>query len=148
MRSCITTATTGSAAKASFHFVSRIKYAMDAITSFSYKPLRFSFVLSGLSLFASFVLLIAALVSAGPLNPVVYGMAASVFFVGSMVLLSAGILGEYIGRVYDEVRHRPLSIISQVYAAGEAAYRSQPARPVAVKSNGQSGDLEIISPAV
>ena len=35
-------------------FVSRIKYAMDAITSFSYKPLRFSFVLSGLSLFALF----------------------------------------------------------------------------------------------
>ena len=82
------------------------------------------------------------------LNPVVYGMAASVFFVGSLVLLSAGILGEYIGRVYDEVRHRPLSIIAQVYAAGEAAYRAQPARPMAVKSNGQSGDLERISPAV
>jgi len=129
-------------------FVSRIKYAMDAITSFSYKPLRFSFVLSGLSLFGSFVLLIAALLSTGPLNPVVYGMAASVFFVGSLVLLSAGIIGEYIGRVYDEVRHRPLSIIAQVYAAGEAAYRAQPARPMALKSNGQSGDLERISPAV
>ena len=38
-------------------------------------------------------------------------------------------MGEYIGRVYDEVRHRPLSIISKVYAAGEAAYRAQPARP-------------------
>jgi hypothetical protein len=57
-------------------------------------------------------------------------------------------MGEYVGRVYDEVRRRPLSIISQVYAAGEAAYRSQPARPVAVKSNGQNGDLERISPAV
>ncbi|MGA9814566.1 MAG: glycosyltransferase family 2 protein [Terriglobales bacterium] len=129
-------------------FISRIKYAMDAITSFSYKPLRFSFVLSGLSLFASFVLMITALVSAGPLNPVVYGMTAAVFFVGSLVLLSAGIMGEYIGRVYDEVRHRPLSIIAQVYSAVEAGYRAQPARPIAVKSNGQNGDLERISPAV
>ncbi|MGH9548233.1 MAG: hypothetical protein ACRD3W_02615, partial [Terriglobales bacterium] len=128
-------------------FISRIKYAMDAITSFSYKPLRFSFVLSGLSLFVSFVLMITALVSDGPLNPVVYGMTASVFFVGSLVLLSAGIMGEYIGRVYDEVRHRPLSIIAQVYSAG-AAHRAQPARPMAVKSNGQNGDLERISPAV
>ncbi len=89
-----------------------------------------------------------ALVSAGPLNPVVYGMTSAVFFVGSLVLLSAGIMGEYIGRVYDEVRHRPLSIIAQVYAAEEAAYRAQPARPIAVKSNGQNGDLERISPAV
>ena len=64
MRSCITTGTTGSAAEGKLSFVSRIKYAMDAITSFSYKPLRFSFVLSGLALFASFVLLIVALVSA------------------------------------------------------------------------------------
>ena len=69
-------------------------------------------------------------------------MTASVFFVGSLVLLSAGIVGEYIGRVYDEVRHRPLSIIAQVYAAEKAAYRPQPARPVAVKANGQNSDLE------
>jgi dolichol-phosphate mannosyltransferase len=129
-------------------FVSRIKYAMDAITSFSYKPLRFSFVLAGLALFASFVLMISAVVSAGPVNPVVYGMTAAVFFVGSLVLLSAGIMGEYIGRVYDEVRRRPLSIIAKVYAAEEATYRAHPARPVSVKSNGQSGDLERISPAV
>ncbi len=129
-------------------FVSRIKYAMDAITSFSYKPLRFSFVLAALALFASLVLVIAAAISAGPLNPVVYGMTAAVFFVGSLVLFSAGIMGEYIGRVYDEVRQRPLSIIAKVYAAEEAAYRAHLARPIAVKSNGQNGDLERISPAV
>ena len=129
-------------------FVSRIKYAMDAITSFSYKPLRFSFVLSGLSLFASFVLLIVALVSAGPLNPVVYGMTASVFFVGSLVLLSAGIMGEYIGRVYDEVRHRPLSIIAQVYAAEKAAYRAQTGTAHGGEVERTNSDLERISPAV
>jgi dolichol-phosphate mannosyltransferase len=40
-----------------------------------------------------------------------------VFFVGGMLLLCLGVLGEYIGRVYDEVRSRPLSIISKVHAS-------------------------------
>jgi dolichol-phosphate mannosyltransferase len=98
-------------------FLSRIKYAMDAITSFSYKPLRFSFLLSGLSIFAAFFLGIAALMSRSSLNPLAYGVAASVFLVGGLLLLCGGILGEYVGRVYDEVRGRPLSIINNVFRA-------------------------------
>ena len=43
------------------------------------------------------------------------GVAAAVFFVGGLLLLSLGVLGEYIGRVYDEVRNRPLSLISHVH---------------------------------
>ena len=39
------------------------------------------------------------------------------FFVGGLLLLCLGVLGEYIGRVYDEVRSRPLSIISNVHRA-------------------------------
>jgi dolichol-phosphate mannosyltransferase len=128
-------------------FLSRIKYAMDAITSFSYKPLRFSFVLAGFAVCISMVLAISALVSSSPFSPVAYGMTSAIFFLGSLLLLSAGIMGEYIGRVYDEVRRRPLSIISKVYEA-EAAYRSLPGRPKAVKPNGQNGEMERISPAV
>jgi dolichol-phosphate mannosyltransferase len=45
------------------------------------------------------------------------GVGASVFLVGGLLLLSMGILGEYLGRVYDEVRSRPLSIISRVHRA-------------------------------
>lgn len=128
-------------------FLSRIKYAMDAITSFSYKPLRFSFVLSGLAVCVSLVLAVSALVSSSPVSPLAYGMTSAVFFLGSLLLLSAGIMGEYIGRVYDEVRRRPLSIISKIYDA-EATYRGLPARPMAVKANGQSSDMERIFPAV
>ncbi len=128
-------------------FLSRIKYAMDAITSFSYKPLRFSFVLAGFAVCISMVLAISALVSSSPFSPMAYGMTSAIFFLGSLLLLSAGIMGEYIGRVYDEVRRRPLSIISKVYEA-EAAYRSLPGRPKAVKPNGQNGEMERISPAV
>ena len=47
-------------------------------------------------------------------------MAAAVLFVGGMLLLCLGVLGEYLGRVYDEVRNRPLSIINRVYTAADA----------------------------
>jgi hypothetical protein len=44
-----------------------------------------------------------------------YGVAAAIFLVGGFLLLCVGVLGEYLGRVYDEVRSRPLSIINKVY---------------------------------
>jgi glycosyltransferase involved in cell wall biosynthesis len=100
-------------------FLSRIKYAIDAITSFSYKPLRLSFVLAGFSIFIAAMLGVLSIASNSPLNPLGYGVAAAIFLVGALVLLSLGVLGEYLGRVYDEVRSRPLSIINKVYYASQ-----------------------------
>ncbi len=96
-------------------FVSRIKYAMDAITSFSYKPLRMSFALFGLSTALAAVLLLSMLLASKPVTVAALGITAAVFFTGSLLLLSVGVLGEYVGRVYDEVRDRPLSLISRVH---------------------------------
>jgi len=98
-------------------FVSRIKYAMDAITSFSYKPLRLCFGLACAA--AGLFLLLAAgsLFASTALATVGLGVMAAVFLVGSALLFCLGILGEYVGRVYDEVRARPLSIIDQVFRA-------------------------------
>jgi dolichol-phosphate mannosyltransferase len=101
-------------------FLSRIKYATDAITSFSYKPLRVSFALAGLSFGSAAILALTALLTNSTLGPVGYGLAASVFLVGSLLLFCLGILGEYLGRVYDEVRARPHSIISRVHRAEPA----------------------------
>ena len=96
-------------------FMSRIKYAMDAITSFSYKPLRMSFALAGFSTLLALILGIFTLGSHSPTNAMAYGVSAAIFMVGALMLLCMGVLGEYIGRVYDEVRSRPLSIINKVY---------------------------------
>ena len=79
-------------------FMSRIKYAMDAITSFSYKPLRLSFALFGLSGSAAVLMMLMMLAVKSPVT-----------------VAALGVLGEYVGRVYDEVRNRPLSLISQVH---------------------------------
>src|ERR1035437_7142502 len=93
-------------------FLSRIKYAMDAITSFSYKPLRLSFILFILSSSVAVLLAFLMLFTKSSVATAGFAVAASVFFVGGMLLLCLGVLGEYLGRVYDEVRSRPLSIIS------------------------------------
>jgi len=102
-------------------FMSRIKYAMDAITSFSYKPLRLCFALSMASLILVPVLGIIAVFVGGPVVTASLALGAAIFLVGGLVLMCLGILGEYLGRVYDEVRERPLSIIQQVYRAAEIA---------------------------
>jgi polyisoprenyl-phosphate glycosyltransferase len=94
-------------------FLSRIKYATDAITSFSYKPLRLSFVLAALSVFASASLAVAAALHRG--SSLGYEVSASVFLTGAFILVVLGIVGEYLGRVYDEVRRRPVSLINTVY---------------------------------
>ena len=96
-------------------FLSRIKYAMDAITSFSYKPLRLSFALFFFAGSVAALLALFMLLSKNPVETVGLGVASSVFFVGGLLLLCMGVLGEYLGRVYDEVRSRPLSIISKVH---------------------------------
>jgi hypothetical protein len=96
-------------------FVSRIKYAIDAITGFSYKPLRLSFLLFAASLFSAFVTLLMLLFATDPIETAALAVAGAVFIASGFVLLAIGVLGEYVGRIYDEVRDRPLSLISHVY---------------------------------
>jgi polyisoprenyl-phosphate glycosyltransferase len=105
-------------------FISRIKYAMDAITSFSYKPLRLSFGLFGFATFMASIMALSMFFSKSLVTSAGFGVAASVFFVGGLLLLCLGVLGEYLGRVYDEVRSRPLSLIQEVHRS-PAAISSQ-----------------------
>ncbi|MGH9588619.1 MAG: hypothetical protein ACRD3F_16870, partial [Acidobacteriaceae bacterium] len=98
-------------------FVSRIKYAMDAITSFSYKPLRLCFALSLVSIALVPVVSIVAVFVSSSLAVLGLGLAACILLIAGVLLFCLGILGEYVGRVYDEVRARPLSIIRSVYYA-------------------------------
>jgi polyisoprenyl-phosphate glycosyltransferase len=99
------------------------KYAMDAIFSFSYKPLRLGMVLGGIVLAVSLFL---SMVSIGntlfhlkyfgiiPGNGHI-GTLLAILFLGGIQLICMGLLGEYIGRIYDEVRRRPLYLIHNVH---------------------------------
>ncbi len=93
-----------------------IKFASDAITSFSYFPLQLSmyigFVAAGLSTLA--IPVVIALRLAG--SRAFFGQASTliaVLFLGGVQLISLGILGEYIGRLYDEAKDRPLYIVRE-----------------------------------
>ena len=96
-------------------FISRIKYAMDAITGFSYKPLRLSIGLSACSISVAVILALISLFTTNSLDAAALAIASAIFLVSSFVLLAIGIVGEYVGRIYDEVRDRPLSLISYVH---------------------------------
>jgi dolichol-phosphate mannosyltransferase len=103
-----------------------LRYALDAIFSFSYKPLRFSLFMGlATALFAmvfAVVLVTARLQGVGILGgPVVIGYTStivSILFLGGIQLIGIGILGEYLGRIYDEVKRRPLYLIERVFPAG------------------------------
>ena len=100
-------------------FMSRIKYAMDAITSFSYKPLRLCFLLACFSVCLAALLGVSTIFSQQPIP--LCGIRRGLSGVPGRQHAAAlmGVLGEYLGRVYDEVRGRPLSIISRVYSNSE-----------------------------
>lgn len=100
-----------------------VRYGLDAIFSFSYKPLRLS-LFAGF-LVAAFALIYGTALIALRLNgrgmfglPVVDGYTStiiSVLFLGGAQLMSVGILGEYLGRIYDEVKRRPLFLTREVH---------------------------------
>lgn len=99
-----------------------LKYAIDAILSFSYKPLRlglaFGIIMAGVALVATVTLTVMRIFSLGMFRSnVVLGytsLLCTVLLMGSFQLICTGILGEYIGRIYDEVKRRPLFVIRSV----------------------------------
>jgi dolichol-phosphate mannosyltransferase len=100
-----------------------IKFAVDGITSFSAKPLqlisRAGLVVSGLALVG---LLYAVGVRIFFPERVVEGwtfIVATVLLVGGLQLLLMGIIGTYVGRIYDEVKGRPLYGVQEVYRSGD-----------------------------
>jgi polyisoprenyl-phosphate glycosyltransferase len=100
-------------------FMSRIKYAFDAIYSFSAKPLRVS-VFSGLTCVAISGVMLLAMIGSNWSNwtpSTAFDVMTGLFFIGGLQMICLGAVAEYIGRIYDEVRRRPLSIINKVYRA-------------------------------
>jgi len=93
-----------------------IKLALNAITGFSYLPLQLANWIGFIAVGASLLLLIAIIILrivgsawlAGQAVWLILGL-----FLGGVQLICLGILGEYIGRIYDEVRGRPLYVVSE-----------------------------------
>ncbi len=92
-----------------------LNFAWDGITSFSVKPLRFICTLGFVILFISLVIMIYSLVRKITGNTVDGWtfLSISIWFIGGIQMISIGIIGEYIGKIYSETKARPRFIISE-----------------------------------
>ena len=93
-----------------------LRFASDGILSFSTKPLQISIGLGMVSSFLSLLVICYALFLRIFTNIWVEGWTAlmiAVLFIGGIQLLCIGILGNYIGRIYDESKNRPLYLVRQ-----------------------------------
>lgn len=99
-----------------YPFKKMLKLALTAITGFSYVPLQIAtyigFISAGISLVAIPIVILLRILGSQQFIGQATTLTA-VLFLGGVQLISLGILGEYIGRIYDEVKGRPLYIVSE-----------------------------------
>ena len=101
-----------------YTFSKLLKLAFDGLTSFSYVPLRLASILG---LFMSFISFVAILIifylkffpSATVPVPGWASVVVAILVLGGIQLVATGIIGEYLGRVYDEVKRRPLYVVQE-----------------------------------
>ena len=104
------------AGETKYPFKKMLRLAINAVTGFSYFPLQvatyFGFVSAGISILAIPVVIYLRVTG----SQAFFGQATTliaVLFLGGVQLISLGVLGEYIGRLYDEAKGRPLYIVRE-----------------------------------
>lgn len=92
-----------------------LNFAWDGITSFSVKPLRMICTVGFMILFISIIIMIYSLIRKLTGNTVDGWtfLSISIWFIGGLQMISVGIIGEYIGKMYNETKQRPRYIISE-----------------------------------
>lgn len=96
-----------------------LSFAFDGITSFSVKPIRLITIIGFLSFFISSLAGIYALIIkfTGNANSGWTSIMISLWFIGGLLLMSVGLIGEYIGKIYEETKQRPrFSIDTDLYS--------------------------------
>lgn len=105
------------AGETKYPFKKMLKFALDGITSFSYLPLQLATYVGFVAALLAVIGIIVTIILRLSGSQAFYGQATtlvSVLFLGGVQLISLGIIGEYLGRIYDEVKGRPLYIVREV----------------------------------
>jgi len=102
-----------------------IAFAMDAVTSFSHKPLKLATMLGFVISFLSFLYILYAIYLRFFTEQAITGWAstiAAILLTQGIVLMILGLMGEYIGRIYSEIQNRPNYIVQEIieYDDGES----------------------------
>jgi polyisoprenyl-phosphate glycosyltransferase len=116
------------AGKTKMNFWKLWNFALDGITVFSTSALRIwtyiGFTISFLSFMYSLFLIIRVFVL-GKDVPGYASLMVSLLFLGGLILISLGIIGEYLGRIYEEVKKRPLYVIRETFGFKQEPLGSQ-----------------------
>jgi len=104
------------AGETKYPFKKMFKLALNAITGFSYLPLQIATYMGFFSALLALIAIPVVIIMRSLNEGAFFGQASvliAVLFLGGVQLVSLGILGEYVGRIYDEVKGRPLYVVSE-----------------------------------
>jgi polyisoprenyl-phosphate glycosyltransferase len=124
-----------------FSFFKMLRFAMDGIFSFSIVPLRVAtwtgFITSFLAILGILVVSLERVLGVAGLVKGWTSTMFAVLFIGGVQLICMGIIGEYIGRIYGESKHRPLYVVREILGfEGQKRETSQPSLFIAGKHQG------------
>ena len=104
------------AGKSGYTFKRSLRLFMNGFTAFSVKPLRFSSILGFITALLGFIFAVAVVVKKA-LNPQVpsgySSIMAVLLFVGGVIMMLLGVIGEYIGRIYISINNSPQYVIRE-----------------------------------
>lgn len=104
------------AGKSSFNFSRLMGLAVNGITSYTVAPLRISTILGFIVSICAFIYMLYVLIKTCIMGDPVQGfptLVILILFLGGVQLLAIGIIGEYLARIYQETKHRPVYLISE-----------------------------------
>jgi polyisoprenyl-phosphate glycosyltransferase len=123
------------AGESKYPLVKMLRFATDGILSFSTKPLQMSVAMGMICACLAILGIVYALFLREFTDIWVEGWTAlmiAVLFIGGVQLVSVGILGEYVGRIYSEIKNRPLYVVEE-YLGFEKAGPAMSRSPVVVR---------------
>jgi glycosyltransferase involved in cell wall biosynthesis len=103
------------AGETKFSFLRMLRFSLDAIASFSHLPLQIATLVGFAVAAVAFLMIPVAIVFRifGQFVPGVTTTIIAVLLLGGIQLMAIGVIGEYVGRIYDEVKRRPLYLVSR-----------------------------------
>lgn len=106
------------AGQSKWNYFKLFDLAIEGIVSFSTAPLRIATFIGGIVAFAAFVYLIVIVIKTIAFGTDIAGYPSTmvvILFLGGAQLLSLGIIGEYVGRIFNETKNRPLYLIEELH---------------------------------